>query len=253
MGKLNSIITFTGKVGNVIGYKGLDGKTLIGPYDKNYQDSKTPDQVYQRAKLALAAKVAGMLGLLGQQVLVANGMRPNRRGTLVRSIMNYINDEVTGPELGSSLPLVRNPKGSVSFTQRQITQVLPTAVASGSLSYKPAATPDQGTALRYVTALLVYNTNLDEWRSAVAVGETPQAARVYVPLDYLNTECVCYGYTLGILSDPSIVGATASMGNLVGDTTDFSIAVDNSGVAYGRSLVYTQVDAYTENITLRSL
>ena len=253
MGKLNSIITFTGKVGNVIGYKGLDGKTLIGPYDKNYQDSKTPDQVYQRAKLALAAKVAGMLGVLGQQVLVANGMRPNRRGTLVRSIMSYINDEVTGPELGSSLPLVRNPKGSVSFTERQIVKVLPTAAASGSFAYKVVANPDQGNALRYVSALLVYNTNLDEWRSAVAVGETPQTARVYMPIDYLDTVCVCYGYTLGILSDPSVVGATASMGNLVGDTSDFSISVDNSGVAYGRSLVYTQVDAYNEEVTVRNI
>lgn len=253
MGKLNSIITFTGKVGNVIGYKGLDGKTLIGPYDKNYQDSKTPDQVYQRAKMALAAKVAGMLGVLGQQVLVANGMRPNRRGTLVRSIMSYINDEVTGPELGSSLPLVRNPKGSVSFTERNIIKVLPTAGASGSFAYKVTATPDQGNALRYVTALLVYNTNLDEWRSAVAVGETPQTARVYMPIDYLDTVCVCYGYTLAILSDPSVVGATASMGNLVGDASDFSISVDNTGVAYGRSLVYTQVDAYTEEVTVRNI
>jgi len=252
MARQTSSVTIVGKFGNMVGYKGLDGKYNAGIYvpGEERQDSKTPEQVYQRARLALAAKVAGMLGVLGEQVNVANGLRANRRGALVRQIMGFVNDGVDGPELAATLSLVKMPKGSMSV-EPTLRLSAPTAIRSGSFAYAVSCTADNGTLQRVIVALLVYNKTKAEWRSYVRVfgaGESMQVL-VYIPAEWAGDNCFAYGYTLGVLSDPSVTGVVSSIGSLEGTTTHISVAVDSDNVAYG-ALCFTQVDAHIEEQTI---
>lgn len=254
MGKQVSTIQFTGKVGNVVGSKGNGGTFVARIYTDEVKNPQTPDQMYQRGKLALAAKVAGMLGVMGEQVLVANGYRPNRRGTLVRSIMAYINDAVAGPELGASLPIVRNPQGSMSCNPR-ITVNVPTSEASGSIVYTNGLTADRGTMQRAIVALLVYNADLDIWQSRVDIVTTnfnSTSMRIYISKDWAGTHATAYGYALGIISDPTISGAKASLGSMEGNENNFTLPVDSNNVVYG-GLCFTQIDPHVEALDIREI
>ena len=252
MARQNSTITVVGKLGNMVGTKGLDGKTNAMAYvpGEDRADAKTAEQVYQRSRLALASKVAGMLGVLGDQSLVANGIAPNRRGMLVRTIMAHINDAVGGPELGSSLPLVRNPKAEVNIGDRVFNIVVPTAQSSGSVSYSFAGTVERGTLIRYCVALLVFNKSKGEWRSTAQVLTEAGRVRVYIPGTWKDDQTVCYGYVLAATTDPTVIGETATMGSLTGTTENYSIAVDSSSVLYGNNVAYSQVDVATSNETI---
>lgn len=242
-----STLTMTGKVGNVVGMKGFGGKFNARIYvpGENINDAKTSEQVYQRSKLALAAKVAAMLGVMGEQVNVANGLKASRRGALVRNIMAYINDAVAGPQLAADLSIVKNPKASVSVTDRSVGVTAPTALTNGRAVYGPSVSADEGTLRRHIVALLVYNTVKDDWRSQVRV--VPQGSEnkvtLYFPNSWAGDAVIFYGYTLAMTTDPSIAGVVSSFGNLTGTEDNISIPVDSTGVAYG-SLLFSQIDTY---------
>lgn len=238
----------TGKVGNVVGMKGFAGKFNARIYvpGENINDAKTTEQVYQRSKLALAAKVAGMLGVMGEQVNVANGIRATRRGALVRNIMAYIEDAVTGPQLAADLSIVKNPKGSVAVSDRSVQVTAPTLLSNGRAIYGPTVTAEAGTLRRYIVALLVYNSVKDDWRSQVRVfapDATETKVSLYFPSSWAGDAVIFYGYTLGMTTDPTIAGVVSSFGNLTGTEETISIPVDSTGVAYG-DLLFSQIDTY---------
>ena len=62
MGRIVSIIQFTGRAGSAVGSKGKGGKVLLRQYQPSVTNPRTPAQMSQRAKMKLAAQVAGMLG-----------------------------------------------------------------------------------------------------------------------------------------------------------------------------------------------
>lgn len=238
----------TGKVGNVVGMKGFGGKFNARIYvpGENINDAKTTEQVYQRSKLALAAKVAGMLGVMGEQVNVANGIRATRRGALVRNIMAYIEDAVAGPQLAADLSIVKNPKASVAVGERSVQVTAPTVLTSGRAIYAPTVTAEAGTLRRYIVALLVYNSVKDDWRSQVRVFAADAAetkVTLFFPNSWAGDSVIFYGYTLGMTTDPTIAGVVSSFGNLTGTEETISIPVDSTGVAYG-NLLFSQIDTY---------
>lgn len=49
---------------------------------------RTPAQMSQRAKMKLAAQVAGMLGDVGRTALLANGNRKTDRGILIKRLLS---------------------------------------------------------------------------------------------------------------------------------------------------------------------
>lgn len=252
MARQTSTITVTGKLGNLVGRKGLYGAFTAGIYQPDVSNPKTALQTYQRSKMALAAKVAGMLGVMGQQINVANGLPATRRGSLVRSIMAHIEDHEGGPRLGSALPLVLNPKAQVSFGTRAVAVTAPTAAASGSLAYSYEATVEQGEGIRYLVACLYYDPTLDEWRNNVAVQSRPAPVRTYVPFTWKGHTVNAYCYVLAITTNPMELGTTGSMGSLEGTDQNFTIAV-GSDTLYGNNIAYTQVDAYINPVEIRTI
>lgn len=59
MGTFNSMISFTGKVGNLVGAKGEDGQTILRPRVKP-RDPKTNAQISQRVKVSLAGQLSSL-------------------------------------------------------------------------------------------------------------------------------------------------------------------------------------------------
>ncbi len=252
MARQTSTITVTGKLGNMVGAKGYDGKYNAFHYVPGDERSnpKTTEQVYQRSKLALAAKVAGMLGILGNQVLVANGMRPNRRGALVRNIMQYIDDAVGGPALGTRLPLVRSPRAKVEITDRAFA-VLPAAPdRSGNISYNFTGNALRGTAVRYLVSFMIYDPTLDQWIYTCEVQTTPAKVYNYVDESMNGHEVFCYAYVLAVTTDPTTLGSEGIMGPLTGTEEGFNIAVDSQGVLYGKNIAFSQIDTCVQRVSI---
>lgn len=111
MGRIVSIIQFTGRAGSAVGSKGKDGKIVIRQYQPSVANPRTAAQMAQRAKMKLAAQVAGMLGEVGRTALVANSLRKTDRGKLIKQLLKNIrvNQDGTQASLGYDLNLIDNP------------------------------------------------------------------------------------------------------------------------------------------------
>ena len=73
MARIVSIFQFTGRAGSAVGSKGKGGKILLRQYQPTVANPRTQAQMSHRAKMKLAAQVAGMLGEVGRTALIANG------------------------------------------------------------------------------------------------------------------------------------------------------------------------------------
>jgi len=118
MARIVSIFQFTGRAGSAVGMKGKGGKILLRQYQPTVANPRTAAQMSNRAKLKLAAQVAGMLGEVGRTALLANGLRKTDRGLLIKSLLQNIKVNDTKASLAYDLNLVDNPsyKRSLSLT-----------------------------------------------------------------------------------------------------------------------------------------
>ena len=111
MARIVSIIQFTGRAGSAVGSKGKNGKVLLRQYQPSVANPRTEAQMSQRAKIKLAAQVAGMLGEVGRTALIANGHKKTERGLLVKKLLKSIvvNQDGSQASLQYDLQLVDNP------------------------------------------------------------------------------------------------------------------------------------------------
>lgn len=111
MARIVSIIQFTGRAGSAVGSKGKNGKVLLRQYQPSVANPRTEAQMSQRAKIKLAAQVAGMLGEVGRTALIANGHKKTERGLLVKKLLRSIvvNADGSQASLQYDLQLVDNP------------------------------------------------------------------------------------------------------------------------------------------------
>ena len=72
MARIVSIFQFTGRAGSAVGMKGKGGKILLRQYQPTVANPRTQAQMSHRAKMKLAAQVAGMLGEVGRTALIAD-------------------------------------------------------------------------------------------------------------------------------------------------------------------------------------
>lgn len=250
MARQTSAITFTRKFGNAVGSKGLNGGYNMRIYvpGEDIDDPKTPLQTEQRAKFAIAAKVAGMLGVLGEQVLFANGHKTTRRGKLVQQIYSAIQYSNNTASLSANMPLILNPKVTASITERDLSKTAPTAIASGSLAYTFTVEVDENSTLvRTIVCMMIYDRTDHRWTSQCIIS----TAKNPVVRQYVSQAVA--GHTLDIYCY-SLVGATftkpgsnsATMSPMDSDEgTGFAINVLASGVTT-TELGYAQVDGFCD-------
>ena len=96
MARIVSIFQFTGRAGSAVGSKGKGGKILLRQYQPTVANPRTQAQMSHRAKMKLAAQVAGMLGEVGRTALIANGLRKTERGRLIKQLLQAVKVSADG-------------------------------------------------------------------------------------------------------------------------------------------------------------
>lgn len=161
MARIVSIFQFTGRAGSAVGMKGKGGKILLRQHQPTVANPRTAAQMSNRAKLKLAAQVAGMLGEVGRTALLANGLRKTDRGLLIKSLLQNIKVSADGTKasLAYDLNLVANPsyKRSLSLT-----------VTSESNSFVATFSGAQEGEV-IAKAILVHDVTTGNWRHASAM------------------------------------------------------------------------------------
>ena len=161
MARIVSIIQFTGRAGSIVGSKGKGGKILLRQYQPSVANPKTAAQMQQRAKMKLAAQVAGMLGEVGRTALQANGLRKTDRGKLVKSLLQFIKVSVDGTKasLGYDLNLIDNPSYSRSLSL--------TVTSESNAFVATYSGAQQGEVI--AKCILVHDLATGNWRHASAM------------------------------------------------------------------------------------
>ena len=156
MAKIVSLIQYVGKAGNTVGQKGPKGGIVFKQLAASVANPRTDAQMRQRAKMKLAAQVAGMLGEVGRTALIANGFRKTDRGTLIKRLLQnvVVNQNGSQASLLYDLHLVDNPSYAEAITM-QITSDSSqfTATFSGAAEGEPIA-----------KCIMVHDLNTGLWR-----------------------------------------------------------------------------------------
>jgi len=79
MGKISSLIEFTGRTGNVVGVKGDNGEFYLRRHTRHVHDASSMNQVEARAKIALAGSLSKLFGAELLYGMSGNGKRGRRR------------------------------------------------------------------------------------------------------------------------------------------------------------------------------
>lgn len=183
MARIVSIIQFTGRAGSAVGSKGKNGKVLLRQYQPSVANPRTEAQMSQRAKIKLAAQVAGMLGEVGRTALIANGHKKTERGLLVKKLLRSIvvNADGSQASLQYDMQLVDNPayRDALSMAITSETNAF-VATFSGAEEGEAVAkcimVHDLATGLWRHTASLDTNTSISLGKSA---GEEGHALEVF--------------------------------------------------------------------------
>ena len=161
MARIVSIFQFTGRAGTAVGYKGKNGKIVLRQYQPTVANPRTQAQMSHRAKMKLAAQVAGMLGEVGRAALIANGLRKTERGQLIKQLLQNVKVSADGSKatLGYDLNLVGNP----SYKRN-----LSVAVTNESSAYVATFTGAEAGEV-IAKAVLVHDLATGNWRHASAM------------------------------------------------------------------------------------
>lgn len=242
MGRIVSLIQFTGRVGSAVGSKGKGGKVLLRQYQPSVANPRTDAQMSQRAKMKLAAQVAGMLGEVGRTSLIANGYKKTDRGMLIKKLLQNIvvNQNGTQASLQYDLQLVDNPSFrealSLSITSNANSYVATFSGASeGEAIAKCIMVHDLNTGLWRHTAALNTSTSISLGKSANEAGNALEVFAYGIVLqpktaDALNSLNQVGANQAGFLLDLSKVSTTSFD---FSPTISAALAVEGDGTTSG--------------------
>lgn len=244
------VIRFSGKVGTMVGRRGLGGQYTLSEYQPIVNQPSTAEQLRLKAGFGIASKVAAYLGVLGQQALIADGMSPLRRGALVGKIYSFCESmpsPAVGAVLPSSLPLVDNPRYAVSLQPTIDQGTAPAAGSHGSVLLSFEALGAE--CLRKVAALIVYNSTIQTWSAMSAVVEgAGRKIEMEIPPQMLG-QLQVYGYVMAVASGSgSIVGPAYGMGEVVGVADGYQSQADERLIV--GDYLYSQVEGVYQAVRI---
>ena len=238
--------TFVGKLGNYVGKRGMDGKYIVVPYTGGGVDPKTPAQMEVRAKMALAGKIASLLGGMGDQINVANGFSHSRKGLLVKQLIAGTQvDQLGNVHLSSNLNLVLSPKAKGDFNMEETTLVVnaPQAMTSGRVLFNFSFNEDSNQPLeRLVAVLMVYDSTNGNWTSRSAIATEKQGS-ISIPLpspQLVGHSFIAYGFVMAVELEE---GSALALARLAGEPESFMVSIGNA-IAAGK-YCYSQVASLT--------
>lgn len=234
--------TFVGKLGNYVGKKGKDGKYIVVPYTGGGVDPKTPAQMEVRAKMALSGKIASLLGIMGDEINVANGFSHSRKGLLVKQLIagTYV-DQLGNVHLSSNLNLVITPKAKGDFAAEGTTLTItaPEAMRSGSVQMQFRYEVDSTQPLqRILGVVMVYDETTQNWVSRSAIF-TEKDGTISVPLpspQLVGHSFQAYGFAMAVELEE---GSALALSRLAGEPESFIVSMATAAAA--GQYAYSQV------------
>ena len=212
MARIVSIFQFTGRAGSAVGSKGKGGKILLRQYQPTVANPRTDAQMAHRAKLKLAAQVAGMLGEVGRTSLIANGHRKTERGLLIKRLLKSIVVNADGSQatLQYDLHLVDNPSYAEAIAM-QITSEQDAFVAT----FTGAAS---GEAI--AKCIMVHDLTKGTWRHTAAL-DTRTAISLGKSANESGDALEVFAY--GIVLEPKTSDAYSAIGQTAANQGGFVV------------------------------
>jgi hypothetical protein len=210
MAKIVSLIQYVGKAGNTVGQKGPKGGIVFKQKAASVSNPRTDAQMAHRAKMKLAAQVAGMLGEVGRTSLIANGHKKTDRGLLIKRLLQSIvvNQNGSQASLVYDLHLVDNPSYAEAITM-QITSDSSqfTATFSGAAEGEPIA-----------KCIMVHDLNTGLWRHTAAL-DTRTAISIGKSANESGDALEVFAY--GIVLEPKTQDAWGALGQTGANASGF--------------------------------
>ncbi len=224
MAKIVSIIQFVGKAGNTVGQKSRKGGIILKQKAASITNPRTDTQMRNRARMKLAAQVAGMLGEVGRTALIANGHRKTDRGILVKRLLESVVVNATNNQasLKYDLHLVDNPSYAEAISM-QITSEEDKFVAT----FSGAA---EGEAI--AKCILVHDITTGLWRHTAAL-DTRTSISIGKSANESGDALEVFAY--GIVLEPKTQDAWGAIGNTLANQQGFVLdlsRVTTTGFAF---------------------
>ncbi len=228
MAKIVSLIQYVGKAGNTVGQKGPKGGIVFKQKAASVSNPRTDAQMAHRAKMKLAAQVAGMLGEVGRTSLIANGHKKTDRGLLIKRLLQSIvvNQNGSQASLLYDLHLVDNPSYAEAISM-QITSDASqfTATFSGAAEGEPIA-----------KCIMVHDLNTGLWRHTAAL-DTRTAISIDKRANESGDALEVFAY--GIVLEPKTEDAWGALGQTGANANGFVLdlnRVTTSGFAFSPTI-----------------
>ncbi|MCR5064509.1 MAG: hypothetical protein K6A67_01945 [Bacteroidales bacterium] len=224
MAKIVSIIQFVGKAGNTVGQKSRKGGIILKQKAASITNPRTDAQMRNRAKMKLAAQVAGMLGEVGRTSLIANGHRKTDRGILVKRLLESVVINATNNQasLKYDLHLVDNP----SYAEA-ISMLITSEEDKFLATFSGAAA---GVAI--AKCILVHDLTTGLWRHTAAL-DTRTAISIGKSANESGDALEVFAY--GIVLEPKTQDAWGVLGNTLANQQGFVLdlsRVTTTGFAF---------------------
>ena len=228
MAKIVSLIQYVGKAGNTVGQKGPKGGIVFKQKAASVSNPRTDAQMAHRAKMKLAAQVAGMLGEVGRTSLIANGHKKTDRGLLIKRLLQsvVVNQNGSQASLLYDLHLVDNPSYAEAISM-QITSDSSqfTATFSGAAEGEPIA-----------KCIMVHDLNTGLWRHTAAL-DTRTAISIGKSANESGDALEVFAY--GIVLEPKTEDAWGTLGQTGANQQGFVLdlnRVTTTGFAFSPTI-----------------
>ena len=228
MAKIVSLIQYVGKAGNTVGQKGPKGGIVFKQKAASVSNPRTDAQMAHRAKMKLAAQVAGMLGEVGRTSLIANGHKKTDRGLLIKRLLQsvVVNQNGSQASLLYDLHLVDNPSYAEAISM-QITSDTNqfTATFSGAAEGEPIA-----------KCIMVHDLNTGLWRHTAAL-DTRTAISIGKSANESGDALEVFAY--GIVLEPKTQDAWGALGQTGANANGFVLdlnRVTTTGFAFSPTI-----------------
>ena len=166
----------------------------------------------QRAKMKLAAQVAGMLGEVGRTALIANGQRKTERGMLIKRLLQHIKINTDGSKatLAYDLNLVDNPNyvEAISLTVTSETNSF-TATFTGASAGEIIA-----------KCILIHDLKTGSWRHASSL-DTNTVISIGKSANESDDELEVFAY--GIVLQPKTTEGINNVGQTGADSDGYVV------------------------------
>ena len=228
MAKIVSLIQYVGKAGNTVGQKGPKGGIVYKQKAASVNNPRTDAQMAHRAKMKLAAQVAGMLGEVGRASLIANGHKKSDRGLLIKRLLQnvVVNADGSQATLQYDLHLVDNPSYAKSLTMQLASDSSQyTATFSGAAEGEPIA-----------KCIMVHDLTTGNWRHTAAL-DTRTAISIGKSANESGDALEVFAY--GIVLEPKTQDAWGTLGQTGANQQGFVLdlnRVTTTGFAFSPTI-----------------